>query len=47
MFFDDCLVRLQLHGQVRGVRVVCGGSPCGVDLSGLRRAVMAAQPDYR
>jgi enterochelin esterase-like enzyme len=34
-------------GQVRGVRVVCGGSPCGVDLLSLRRAVMAAQPDYR
>ena len=27
--------------------MVCGGSPCGVDLPGLRRAVMAAQPDYR
>lgn len=33
--------------QVRGIRVVSGGSPCGVDLPGLRRAVMAAQPDYR
>eukprot|EP01065_Artemidia_motanka_P027264 TRINITY_DN32489_c0_g1_i1.p1 TRINITY_DN32489_c0_g1~~TRINITY_DN32489_c0_g1_i1.p1 ORF type:complete len:592 (+),score=195.23 TRINITY_DN32489_c0_g1_i1:57-1778(+) len=32
---------------VRGVRVVEGGNPCGVDLLKLRSIVMAAQPSYR
>ena len=32
---------------VRGRRVVSEGAPCGVDLPTLRRALMAAQPEYR